>query len=228
MTLDEIEICCGSINSAANARLGGARRIELCQALSEGGTTPSHATIRTAVEDLRLDVFVLVRPRGGNFVYNQMEIKTMEEDVRQCKKLGVKGIVTGFLTEEGNIDKELTRRFVELAAQLPVTFHRAFDECRNPEEALEDIIACGCRRLLTSGCRPTAQEGAEIIGRLAAQAGGRIAIMAGSGVNHSNAKLLKELTNAHEIHASCKRPSSCGTEETDPEEVRQLLEILVR
>ena len=127
----EVEICCGSIQSAANAKAAGATRIELCQNLNEGGTTPSYATIKQCVEELKLDVFVLVRPRPGNFVYNELEIRNMEEDVRICKQLGVAGIVVGFLHEDGSIDTALTRRFVELAAPIPVTFHRAFDRCKD-------------------------------------------------------------------------------------------------
>ena len=152
----EIEICCGSIQSAANAKAGGAVRVELCQGLVEGGTTPSPATIQYAVRELGLKVFVLVRPRGGDFCYNELEVKTMEEDVAFCKEAGASGIVVGFLHPDGSIDTELTRRFVELSAPLPVTFHRAFDECADPLNALEQIIECGCARVLTSGCKPTA------------------------------------------------------------------------
>ena len=222
----EIEICCGSIQSAANAKAGGAVRIELCQGLIEGGTTPSPATIDYAVRELGLQVFVLVRPRSGDFCYNELEIKTMEKDVEYCKKAGVAGIVVGFLHPDGTIDTELTKRFVKLAAPLPVTFHRAFDRCTEPLKALEQIINCGCARILTSGCQPTAMEGAELLKQLVQQANGRIKILAGSGVTPENAAELKRITNVPEIHGSCKFTRPDGAWETDVEQVRMLLEQL--
>lgn len=223
----EIEICCGSIQSAANAKAGGAVRIELCQGLIEGGTTPSPATIEYAVKELGLQVFVLVRPRGGDFCYNELEIKTMEKDVEFCKKVGVAGIVVGFLHPDGSIDTELTRRFVKLAAPLPVTFHRAFDRCPEPLRALEQIIDCGCARILTSGCKPTAMEGADMLQQLVQQANGRITILAGSGVTPENAAALREKTGATEIHGSCKITRPDGAWETDAEQVKKLLEVLI-
>jgi copper homeostasis protein len=227
MRKDQIEICCGSIQSAANAKAGGAVRVELCQGLVEGGTTPSPATIQYAAQELGLQVFVLVRPRGGDFCYNELEIKTMEEDVTFCKKAGAAGIVVGFLHPDGSIDTELTRRFVELSAPLPVTFHRAFDECAEPLKASEQIIDCGCKRILTSGCKPTAMEGADMLQQLVKQADGRITILAGSGVTPENAAALREKTGAPEIHGSCKITRPDGAFETDTEQVRKLLEVLV-
>lgn len=222
----EIEICCGSIQSAANAKAGGAVRVELCQGLIEGGTTPSPATIKYAVKELGLQVFVLVRPRGGDFCYNELEIKTMEQDVEFCKQAGVAGIVVGFLHPDGSIDTELTRRFVKLAAPLPVTFHRAFDRCPEPLKALEQIIDCGCARILTSGCKPTAMEGADMLQQLVKQANGRIKILAGSGVTPENAAALKQQTGVPEIHGSCKITRPDGAWETDTESVALLLEEL--
>ncbi len=222
----EIEICCGSVQSAANAKAGGAVRVELCQGLIEGGTTPSPATIEYAVKELGLQVFVLVRPRGGDFCYNELEIKTMEADVEFCKRAGVAGIVVGFLHPDGSIDTELTRRFVKLAAPLPVTFHRAFDRCPEPLKALEQIIECGCARILTSGCKPTAMEGADLLKQLVKQANGRIKILAGSGVTPENAAVLREKTGAPEIHGSCKITRADGAWETDAEQVKKLLEVL--
>jgi copper homeostasis protein len=223
----EIEICCGSIQSAANAKAGGAVRVELCQGLVEGGTTPSPATIQYAVRELGLKVFVLVRPRGGDFCYNELEVKTMEEDVAFCKEAGASGIVVGFLHPDGSIDTELTRRFVELSAPLPVTFHRAFDECADPLNALEQIIECGCARILTSGCKPTAMEGAEMLQQLVKKADGRITILAGSGVTPENAVTLREKTGVKEIHGSCKKTRPDGAWETDTEEVRKLIDALM-
>ena len=223
----EIEICCGSIQSAANAKAGGAVRVELCQGLIEGGTTPSPATIEYAVKELGLQVFVLIRPRGGDFCYNELEIKTMEEDVEFCKRAGVAGIVVGFLHPDGSIDTELTRRFVKLAAPLPVTFHRAFDRCTDPLRALEQVIDCGCARILTSGCKPTAMEGADMLQQLVKQANGRIKILAGSGVTPENAAALRQKTGAPEIHGSCKITRPDGAWETDSEQVKKLLEVLI-
>ena len=222
----EIEICCGSIQSAANAKAGGAVRVELCQGLIEGGTTPSPATIQYAVRELGLKVFVLVRPRGGDFCYNELEVKTMEEDVAFCKEAGASGIVVGFLHPDGTIDTELTRRFVQLAAPIPVTFHRAFDRCTDPLHALEQIIDCGCARILTSGCEPTAMEGADVLQQLVKQANGRIKILAGSGVTPENAAVLREKTGAPEIHGSCKITRADGAWETDAEQVKKLLDVL--
>ena len=226
MNKNQIEICCGSIQSAANAKAGGAVRVELCQGLVEGGTTPSPATIQYAVRELGLKVFVLVRPRGGDFCYNELEVKTMEEDVAFCKEAGASGIVVGFLHPDGSIDTELTRRFVEFSAPLPVTFHRAFDECADPLNALEQIIECGCARILTSGCKPTAIEGAEMLQQLVKQADGRITILAGSGVTPENAVALREKTGVKEIHGSCKKTRPDGAWETDAEEVRKLMVAL--
>lgn len=223
MHKEQIEICCGSIQSAANAKAGGAVRVELCQGLVEGGTTPSPATIDMAVKDLGLQVFVLVRPRSGNFCYNELEIKTMEADVEYCKKAGAAGIVVGFLHSDGSVDVALTRRFVELAAPLPVTFHRAFDECDDPLYALEAIIGCGCARILTSGCKPTALEGAEMLQQLVKQADGRIKILAGSGITPENVTALRQKTGVPEIHGSCKITRPDGSWETDTDAVRRLL-----
>lgn len=219
----EIEICCGSIQSAANAKAAGAKRIELCQNLNEGGTTPSYAAIKQCVEELHLDVFVLVRPRPGNFVYNELEIRTMEEDVRICKQLGVAGIVVGFLHEDGSIDTALTRRFTELAAPVPVTFHRAFDRCKDWKKSLEEVIACGCKRILTSGCQPTAMEGKDTLKEMVRLAGDRITILAGSGVRPDNICELIRYTGAREVHGSCKVRTAGGYDETCTEEVTALL-----
>ncbi len=219
----EIEICCSSIQSAANAQAAGATRIELCQNLNEGGTTPSYATIRQCVEELHLRVFVLVRPRPGNFVYNELEIQNMLEDVRICKELGVAGIVVGFLHEDGSIDTDLTRRFVAAAAPIPVTFHRAFDRCKDWSKALEEVIACGCRRILTSGCHDTALEGKEVLKQLVQQAGGRITILAGSGITPDNVREIITHTGVREVHGSCKALKDNSYMETSKEEVALLL-----
>ena len=218
-----IEICCNSIQSAANAKAAGATRIELCQDLENGGTTPSHAAIKYCIETLKLDVFVLIRPRSGNFSYNELEIETMAEDVRVCKQLGVKGIVVGFLTPDGHIDTALTRRFVELAAPLPVTFHRAFDRCSDWQQTLEKVIDCGCARILTSGCRPTTMEGLDTLRQIVAQAGSRITILAGGGITPGNVQQIIRETGVTEVHGSCKHATPGGYNETDPAQVRDLI-----
>ncbi|MCR4964773.1 MAG: copper homeostasis protein CutC [Bacteroidales bacterium] len=220
----EIEICCNSIQSAANAKAGGANRIELCQNLNEGGTTPSYATICQCVKELGLKVFVLVRPRPGDFVYNDLEIENMLEDVRVCKELGVAGIVVGFLHPDGSIDTTLTRRFVEAAAPIPVTFHRAFDCCTDWSKSLEEVVACGCKRILTSGCHETAIEGKEVLRSLVQQANGRITILAGSGVRPDNVNELIQFTGVSEVHGSCKMITPGGYNETSAEEVAALLQ----
>lgn len=218
-----VEICCGSIQSAVNAKQAGATRIELCQDLVEGGTTPSYATIKQCVA-MGLDVFVLVRSRAGNFVYNDTDIENMAEDVRMCKQLGVAGIVVGFLRNDGSIDVEVTRRFVELAAPIPVTFHRAFDECHDWQKSLEEVIECGCKRILTSGCKPTAWEGRDTLKALIQQAGDRITILVGSGVRPENVRDLILHTGAKEVHGSCKMRVNNDYDETDGASVAALLE----
>lgn len=219
----DVEICCGSIQSAVNAKQAGATRIELCQNLNEGGTTPSYATIKQCVE-MGLRVFVLVRSRPGDFVYNDIDIENMAEDVKICKELGVAGIVVGFLNEDGSVNVDVTRRFVELAAPIPVTFHRAFDRCSDWRKSLEDVIACGCKRILTSGCEPTAWEGRDTLKALIATAGERITILAGSGVRPENVNALIDYTGAQEVHGSCKVTLPGGYDETDTESVRALLD----
>lgn len=218
----EVEICCGSIQSAFNAQRGGATRIELCQNLNEGGTTPSYGSINQCV-DAGLQTFVLIRPRPGNFVYNNLEIENMLADVRVCKQLGVAGIVVGFLHPDGRVDTVLTRRFVAEADPIPVTFHRAFDRCNDWKQALEDVIACGCKRILTSGCQPTALEGKDSLKELIQRAGTRITILVGGSVRPDNAEQIIQHTGAQEIHSSCKITLADGYDETDEASVQELL-----
>ena len=152
-----LEVCAASMQSVAAAAAGGAHRIELCSALSLDGLTPSMGMIRIVKERFpQLTLHVLIRPREGNFVYNDVELATMQSDIIECRKAGADSVVVGALTSEGDIDLAAMERLMEAADTLPVTFHRAFDVCRHPEEALEQIIALGCRRILTSGQQPTA------------------------------------------------------------------------
>ena len=221
----QVEICCNSITSAVNAKRGGAYRIELCQALGEGGTTPSAAAIEYCVHELNLQTRVLIRPRGGNYVYNDAEMTTILGDIKYAKQLGAHAVVVGFLTENGDIDVAKTRQAVEIAEGLQVTFHRAFDECRNPFEALEQIIDCGCHQLLTSCCKPTAWEGKECLKQLFEQARGRIKIIAASGVVPGNAADIVDYAGVDAVHGSCKCTRD-GATVTDPNQVHQLFDTL--
>lgn len=202
-----LEICANSLESAMNAQEGGADRIELCENLSEGGTTPSYGLLTLTRQHLRIPVHVLIRPRAGDFLYNDLEFEVMKSDITLCKELGFEGVVLGLLNADGSIDMERTRILTELASPLSVTFHRAFDCCSNPKQALEDIIACGCDRILTSGLKATAEEGAALLEKLVDQSKRRISIMPGSGIHSANIARLKSRISATEWHASAKAPA---------------------
>lgn len=218
----QVEICANSIQSAQNAVKGGASRVELCQNLNEGGTTPSLASIEYCVKKLHLRTHVLVRPRPGDFCYNDLEFETICRDVEYCKQVGAHAVVVGFLHEDGSVDVEKTRRVVELASPMDVTFHRAFDCCKNPFEALEQIISCGCHHLLTSGCEPTAEEGIDTLHKLVEQASGRISIIAASGIKSTNVCRIIAETGVREVHGSCKHLLG-DVVETDVDEVKNLI-----
>lgn len=204
----KIEICAPSVQSAIHADIAGADRIELCQNLSEGGTTPSYGSIRYCAQHLSLQTTVLIRPRTGDFCYNEAEYETIKNDVKVCKELGVHAVVVGFLHADLTIDIERTKEIVQLAAPMRVTFHRAFDICADWRVALEQIIESGCTRILTSGSYPTAYEGIPVLKEMVAQAGDRITILAGSGVNHTNAVEIVTNTGVKELHSSCTLPIS--------------------
>lgn len=198
-----LEICAADMESVRAAAAAGAHRIELCSALAEGGVTPSAGFIAEARKicgDMAL--MVLIRPRGGDFVYSREELECMLGDIELCVRLGADGVVIGALTPEGDIDKEACRRMVSAAGGMSVTFHRAFDMARDPVQALEDVIALGCDRILTSGQAPSAQEGASMLRQLREQAAGRVWIMAGAGVKSSNLVELLRDANPDEVHAS--------------------------
>ena len=200
------EICANSVASCKAAQEGGADRVELCSGIPEGGTTPSFGMIVKARESIDIALNVIIRPRGGDFLYTQEELEEMTHDIKAARQLGADGLVFGCLTPEGNVDKNAMSMLMEAAEGLPVTFHRAFDHCADPMQALEDIIGLGCKRLLTSGCRPTAIEGASLLARLVEAAGDRIIIMPGCGVNEGNIAELARLSGAREFHFSAREP----------------------
>ena len=220
-----VEICCNSVLSARNAKAGGAYRIELCQALGEGGTTPSAAAIECCSNEMNLHTRVLIRPRGGNFCYDKHDTILTMRDIELAHKLGAFAVVVGFLTADGDIDIAKTREAVRTASGMGVTFHRAFDECRNPHDALEQIIDCGCQKVLTSGCAPTALEGIPMLRKLVEQANQRIGIIAASGIVPTNVRQIIESTGVKEVHGSCKIIVD-GMSVTDSEQVRQLFDEL--
>ena len=204
------EICANSVASCKAAQEGGADRVELCSGIPEGGTTPSFGMIRKARESIDIALNVIIRPRGGDFLYSSDELDEMIYDIRAAKEAGADGLVFGCLTKDGQVDMEAMSRLIEAAEGLPVTFHRAFDHSTEPMRALEDIIALGCVRILTSGCRPSAMEGAGLIAQLVNKADDRIIIMPGCGVNEMNISELARLTGAREFHFSAREPVESG------------------
>lgn len=201
---NRLEVCAGDMESVRAASRGGAARVELCSALSEGGVTPSVGLIRRALMVGSVRVHVLIRPRGGDFIYTPDEIKIMLDDIVSAREAGAHGVVIGALTPDGDIDMNACRQMMEAAAGMSVTFHRAFDLCRDPFSALDQIIDLGCDRLLTSGQAATALEGAELLGELVKHAGNRLLILAGGGVGPENAKEIIEKTGVRELHASAR------------------------
>ena len=221
--MSEVEICCNSRESAVAAKVGGTQRIELCRDLECGGLTPADADIDYCVHTLGLRTHVLVRPRAGDFVYTSAEVEDIIATIRRCRRLGVTAVVVGFLTEVGKVDTDLTRRAVEAAEGMEVTFHRAFDEAsQEPLEALHAIAACGCHRLLTSGQAPTAIDGANVIRRMVGATD--VKILAGSGVTPGNVRELIARTGVREVHGSCKATLTDGTIMTDAAQVRHLID----
>jgi copper homeostasis protein len=199
-----IEIATTDFESTKAAITGGADRIELCTALSEGGLTPSLGLIQQCRNRFAVALFPIIRPRGGDFLYTKEEFEIIKQDALLCKEKGCDGVVVGFLNQDGTVNKEWTATSVDLVYPLEVTFHRAFDRCRDPFEGLEAIIEAGCQRLLTSGQQPTAPEGIDLIRQLVTKAKDRIVIMPGSGVRAENIKTLAEKTGAVEFHSSLK------------------------
>jgi len=199
-----IEIATSDFLTTRSAVEGGADRIELCANLSEGGTSPSYGTIIKCREAFNVSLYPIIRPRGGDFLYSKDEFGIMANDIKFCKQLGCDGIVLGLLNIDGTIDMIRTADLIELAYPMGVTFHRAFDRCRDPFAALEELIEIGCERVLTSGQQPAAIEGIELISELNRQADERIIIMPGSGVREENIKMLAEKTGCTEFHSSLR------------------------
>jgi copper homeostasis protein len=234
------ELCAETLQGCLAARDGGADRIELCSALSEDGLTPSHGLIRAAVEHSGLPVHVLLRPRGGNFVYTADEFVTICDDLLHARELGVSGFALGVLHVNGTVDAERTRELVARAAPLQVTFHRAFDLTPLLDEALEAIIAVGCHRILTSGGEPDVVMGAANLARLVKLAGDRIDIAAGGGLRLSNAASVAHNTQARHFHGSVRRKMSHAAKPSperahifqdieymvDPDDVSAMIEAL--
>lgn len=199
-----LEICANSYQSAINAEKAGAHRIELCSELSVGGITPSYGLIKKVVQELSIPVFVLIRPRNGNFVYSETEFEIMKNDIQVCKELGIKGIVSGVLNSNNSLDIERTKQLVELSKPLSFTFHRAFDCVPNPKKALEQLMDLGVDRILTSGRESKAVNGIELLKELQETAKDKLIILAGSGINPTNAIHFKE-AGLKEIHASASK-----------------------
>lgn len=198
-----LEVCAADLDSVANAAKAGAARVELCSALAEGGVTPSRGLLSEALKLIKVNV--LIRPRGGDFLYSDAEKECMLSDIRDARRTGANGVVVGALTIDGNIDIDFCRRAVEAAGPLELTFHRAFDLCRDPFEALEQIIALGFDRILTSGQAAGALQGVDVLRELNEKAGSRITILAGGGVNPGNAGEIIRLTGVRELHASARQ-----------------------
>jgi copper homeostasis protein len=221
------ELCAETIDACLVAREGGADRIELCSALSEGGLTPSHGLIRAAVERSGVPVHVLVRPRGGDFLYSEQEIAVMRADVEHVKASGGAGVVLGLLRPDGRVDVSGTAALVALARPMEVTFHRAFDATPSLPEALEDVIASGCDRVLTSGGQPDVVAGAAQLRALVEQAGDRIAIAVGGGLRTQNAGALSKTTGARHYHGSLRRSTAGLTVPTAGDDVAPAFDYTV-
>ena len=241
-----VEACVDSIASALAAQSGGASRVELCADLVEGGTTPSAGTIAVVRERLHIPLFVIIRPRGGDFLYSLEERDAMRRDIAQAKELRADGVVIGALNADGTVDQRVVRELVEEARPMRVTFHRAFDLTRDREEALETLVSLGVDRILTSGGAPTAIEGADALAALVARSADRMTVMAGGGVTEANVAELVSRSSVPEVHVrvaerreSAMRhrnerivfgkpytPDEYGRLETSAERVRRVLEAL--
>ena len=202
-----LEICVDSVESAIAAERGGAQRVELCSDLLEGGITPGAGLIASVRSHIAIGLYVMVRPRGGDFCFTDLEFEVMQNEIAHARNLGADGIVLGLLNQDACIDVVRTRQLVELAGPLPVTFHRAIDMTPDPAAALEAVIATGANRILTSGAAPSAIEGAAQIAKMVELAKGRTAIMPGGGISSENIVAIARETGATEFHASVRTPA---------------------
>ena len=235
----KLEVIGFTIESCLIAQAAGAHRIELCDNPSEGGTTPSYGFIKAAREKLTIELYPIIRPRGGDFLYSETEFEIMKADVQLCKDLDCNGVVIGILLPNGTVDKERCKQLVDIAYPMGVTFHRAFDRTIDPFKALEDIIAIGCERILTSGQKPSINEGMPLLIELVEQANDRIIIMPVSGVRADNIVTLAKKTNAVEFHTSARMNTNSKMEfikesmneelisvATDSNEIKRIIELL--
>ena len=207
----KFEVCANSVESCVEAQRGGAERVELCAGIPEGGTTPSYGDIVMARKLLiTTKLHVIIRPRGGDFLYSDLEREIMLEDVRMARRLGVDGVVFGVLTSDGDIDMDFMRQLMAESEGMSVTFHRAFDVCCTPFVSLEQIIELGCDRILTSGQMPKAEDGVDLLKQLVEKAGDRIIIMPGCGVNAGNIVKIAQITGAKEFHFSARSKHESG------------------
>lgn len=217
--MNQLEIACFNLNSALIAQENGADRVELCAEMKVGGTTPNIEITKQVRDLITIDLNVMIRPRGGNFVYSESEFQQMKNEILQFKEIGVDGFVFGILNENYSINKSQNTELVALAKPFPCTFHRAFDEVLNYEQALEDVIECGFQTILTSGQQPNVMEGVERLADLVSKANNRIVIMPGGGLRVSNIQFLQEKTKATVYHSSA---ITDGSETANPEEIIQL------
>ena len=222
----QFEVCANSVESCIAAQQGGANRVELCAGIPEGGTTPSYGEIlqarrvldegaRRGLTPTRLHV--IIRPRGGDFLYTDLELQRMADDIRLCRQLGADGVVFGCLRPDGTLDTAANAFLLEAATALSLTFHRAFDRCAQPTEALEELIRQGFHRVLTSGQQPTAAEGTRLLRQLHEQADGRITILAGCGVNEQNIRSIHDATGITEFHFSAREPQRSQMQFSNPD-----------
>ena len=213
-----VEVCANGVESCIAAQEGGADRVELCAGIPEGGTTPSYGEIKVARRVLTTTrLHVIIRPRGGDFLYTDLEVERMAADIAVCRDLGVDGVVFGCLNADGTFDIEKNRYLMECSRGMSVTCHRAFDRAANPEQALEDVINLGFDRILTSGQQPKAIQGVDLLARLHRQAAGRIILMAGSGVTEQNIRQIREATGLNEFHYSAREPQPSAMQYVNPD-----------
>jgi copper homeostasis protein len=233
------EVCAFNIQSAVIAERAGAARVELCDNPIEGGTTPSYGTIKTTREKISILLYPIIRPRSGNYFYSEEEYEIIRNDIQICRELGCDGISVGAQTMNSEIDTEMLKRIVEWAGPMGVTCNRAFDCAPDPFKALEDVISCGCERILTSGLKSAAPDAGELLGKLVKQAGERIIIMPGAGIKSTNIRKLAEESGAKEFHGSARvvapNPVTYVNKEVsdygnlylaDEEEVRKIVALL--